>query len=72
MVVRYWKRLPRKVVESVLLEVFKNYLMWCLGIYFTGRLGSGRLMAGLNVLRECSFPALMVLYVCILEDIHKF
>lgn len=40
-VIKHWKRMPKKVIESPSLEAFNlEEQVWCLGTWFSGRIGS--------------------------------
>ena len=54
-VARYWKRLPKEVVDSPSLEVFKKRVNIALGDMASGHNGDG-LMAGLDNLRGLFQP----------------
>lgn len=51
MVVKRWNRLSREVVEPLLLEVFKDPEMPCLGTWFSDGFGSTELGAVLDGLK---------------------
>lgn len=56
-VVKPWSRLPRRVVESACLQVFKNVGMWHLRRWFSGGHGGGAgLAAGLDDSRDLVIP----------------
>lgn len=46
--VKHWNRLPKGVIKSPSLEVFKDMFMWHLGTWISGDLGSAGLMVGLD------------------------
>jgi len=48
---KHWNMLPRKAVESSSLEIFKRHVDRVLGTWFSGGLGSVRLMVGLEDLK---------------------
>lgn len=47
-VVKYWNRLPREIGQSPSLEVLKRCVALTLGVWFSGGLGSARLMVELR------------------------
>jgi len=55
-VIKLWNRLPREVVESPSLEAFKRRVDMGLGTWFSGKLGSVRLMVGLHDLKGLFQP----------------
>ena len=53
MVAKHWNRLPGKWLSHHPWRCLKDVWMWCLGTWFSGGLGSVRLMVGLNDFRVC-------------------
>lgn len=54
-IVKNKNRLPRRVVQSSSLDIFKRYI-WHLGTWWSGGLGSVKLLVGLNYSRRFFQP----------------